>query len=76
MSSSRITFTFENHHAGCIVDNILEEVRLEVGDLIGAYKSNTEEWRQCIEISILHKIRKRIVYFYCKVFEQARHVWT
>lgn len=43
MSSSRITFTFENHHAGCIVDNILEEVRLEVGDPIGAYKSNIEE---------------------------------
>lgn len=43
MSSSRIIFIFENYYVGCIVDNILEEVRLEVGDSIGVYKSNIED---------------------------------
>ena len=41
--SNSINFAFKNNHAGCTINSILKEVRLEVEDKIGACKNNTDE---------------------------------
>lgn len=38
--SNSMTFAFYNNHAGYIINNIMEKVRLDVGDQIGSCNSN------------------------------------